>query len=1020
MCKKLLISILFIFSLAFAFAQTAISGIINTYTKVNTIDTCQNNLNVASIAGFKKGENVLLIQMKGAIINEGQSSVYGNVVNMKSAGLYEVNTVDSIFSNIVFLKNKFINYYQSTASLQLITIPTFQNAVVSDTLRAKAWDGQTGGVLIFEVKNELGLLSYIEANGKGFRGGKANPKDDPSNSCQWFLSIADYFLPSNNWRGAEKGEGIALVTAGKEAGRGAQLNGGGGGNDHNAGGGGGSNIAKGGQGGTMTNNSTFGCTGPNPGLGGKAIALINNRLYLGGGGGSGHGNNGAATNGGAGGGLIFIKAKKIIGAGTRIFANGENAKNTVGDGAGAGGAGGTVLLDITEVTGNLFVQATGGKGGRILDNGDSRCFGPGGGGGGGRVIISSNLPTVAYDLKGGANGIVEGSICGNSANAAQKGDDGGLELNQFLAYSTQPFEQVSIVKQDFSDTLCLGKIGTLEVKTKGVGLQYQWQQNTGSGFQNISNGLIFKDTDKNVLSILNPSAALASTEFQCVITSICGTKITSKPIKVFLREAPKAGFIFTKNGSLVNFMNTSQMGVTYSWAFADGTFSNEKNPSHLYTQDGTFAVELTVQGECGIAFITQTITIVTPPKAAFSADTLIGCAPFKVKFKNQSSQNTLTYKWTFMGADIATSTLKEPTVTYLKSGVYGVTLEVANSQFTAFENKGGYIIVSEKPSVDFAVKSQNGTAMTFDNKAINGNSFVWEFGDTKTSTDKDPTHLYAADGEYLVKLTATNNCGTSSFSQYIKVVSLPKAAFSTSVKSGCAPLSVQFTDESKQALTKRKWTFKGAKQDTSSQKNPTIIYDKAGIYPVKLWVANSSGKDSVLSQDFIQVFDKPSVDFSLSATKLSLKSDNKTTDATTYAWSISNTVFSSKDKNITFIAPKSGTYTVKLAATNQCGTVTLNKDITVSNELECNEIEATLSPNPADNYVFLKFNAIRKTKMPYLLCTIDGRIIEQGEYATDFIEKEIDVSNLANGIYILHFQCDTKVFNKKLFITKNN
>lgn len=41
------------------------------------------------------------------------------------------------------------------------------------------------------------------------------------------------------------------------------------------------------------------------------------------------------------------------------------------------------------------------------------------------------------------------------------------------------------------------------------------------------------------------------------------------------------------------------------------------------------------------------------------------------------------------------------------------------------------------------------------------NSWAWDFGDGGTSTDKNPTHVYAAVGKYTVKLTATNEIGSN-------------------------------------------------------------------------------------------------------------------------------------------------------------------------------------------------------------------------------------------------------------------
>ena len=38
-------------------------------------------------------------------------------------------------------------------------------------------------------------------------------------------------------------------------------------------------------------------------------------------------------------------------------------------------------------------------------------------------------------------------------------------------------------------------------------------------------------------------------------------------------------------------------------------------------------------------------------------------------------------------------------------------------------------------------------------------TYLWDFGDSETSTDKDPVHTYASKGEYTVKLTVTDQNG---------------------------------------------------------------------------------------------------------------------------------------------------------------------------------------------------------------------------------------------------------------------
>ncbi len=63
----------------------------------------------------------------------------------------------------------------------------------------------------------------------------------------------------------------------------------------------------------------------------------------------------------------------------------------------------------------------------------------------------------------------------------------------------------------------------------------------------------------------------------------------------------------------------------------------------------------------------------------------------------------------------------------------------------------------------------SGLTATFTNTSLRGESFEWNFGDSNSSTDENPTHTYAADGTYTVSLTVTNDDGTDMTSSSITV-----------------------------------------------------------------------------------------------------------------------------------------------------------------------------------------------------------------------------------------------------------
>ncbi len=422
-------------------AQTGIlDGIINEYTVITAVEQCDGVIQVENPTNFNVGDKVLIIQMQGTTMNETNTAVFGTLDeadDINGTGLYETNEIIAKSSTTITLRFALLNNYDPEGGLQLVSIPVYENAAVgvNATVTAKAWDGETGGIIALEVTGELIVDGTIDASGSGFRGGKANNIQIDSCASVAFLGpISSYYSGLDNWRGAEKGEGIARYVEGKEAGRGAQINGGGGANTHQAGGGGGAHHTLGGSGGELE--SLGACKGGFPGIGGFNLLDVSERIFLGGGGGGGHGLS-DATNGGNGGGIIMITANRIGGDGT-ITARGADAAMASQEGAGGGGAGGTILLDLANTlpNGGLELNVRGGAGGNTDSADDPRCFGPGGGGSGGRIYttLGTNLSATRG---GGEVGRVQNSIsaCNGTSNFATAGGPGVVKIFQGLRQS---------------------------------------------------------------------------------------------------------------------------------------------------------------------------------------------------------------------------------------------------------------------------------------------------------------------------------------------------------------------------------------------------------------------------------------------------------------------------------------------------------------------------------------------------------------------------------------------------------
>lgn len=137
--------------------------------------------------------------------------------------------------------------------------------------------------------------------------------------------------------------------------------------------------------------------------------------------------------------------------------------------------------------------------------------------------------------------------------------------------------------------------------------------------------------------------------------------------------------------------NTSSddKGITeYSWDFKDGSNASTANPSHSFTNAGTYVVELTVSDQEGLTHknaitirVTEPVAENEAPVARVSANTTSGEASLTVQFTgNQSSDDKAitSYFWTFK--DGATSTTANPTHTFTQAGNFSVDLTVTDAE----------------------------------------------------------------------------------------------------------------------------------------------------------------------------------------------------------------------------------------------------------------------------------------------------------------------------------------------------
>ncbi|MCP2029676.1 gliding motility-associated-like protein [Flavobacterium sp. HSC-32F16] len=491
--KLFLVSFLFLCSLN-GFSQTNISGIVNSYFSVTGINqpscdpcdkTCINTITVSNGAGLAAGDKALIIQMKGAVVDNNNTINGGKVTAINNTGNYEFFEIKSIVGNVLTPMYPLIKSYTLTDMVQVVKVPKYTGTVnINNILTAKDWTttDKTGGVLAIEA-DRLVFNANINVAGKGYQGIQMTI-NGPDNNCN-FVPNTQYVLSSTATSSFTKGDGIVIDDPAHNRGRAPRANGGGSGIAGDSGGGGGSNYGAGGEGGKRWCNVDGDNAG---GLGGVSLStyFAQDRVFLGGAGGSGYVTTNNPSSAADGGGIVIIFANEIVGNGHSIIADGfsPEAVNPSGDpdGGGGGGAGGTVVLKTPLFTGNLSVSARGGDGQDLNTN---TQHGPGGGGGGGALLYSLAALPSNVTLNAG------GGIGGEHLNAARNGSQDGSTGGSVSLYI--PIENPNYMGIDDNDGLDIqcdldddndGILDTVEIPT---GLADPFGYQTGSKKPNFIN-----------------------------------------------------------------------------------------------------------------------------------------------------------------------------------------------------------------------------------------------------------------------------------------------------------------------------------------------------------------------------------------------------------------------------------------------------------------------------------------------------------------------------------------------------
>ncbi len=291
-------------------------------------------------------------------------------------------------------------------------------------------------------------------------------------------------------------------------------------------------------------------------------------------------------------------------------------------------------------------------------------------------------------------------------------------------------------------------------------------------------------------------------------------------------------------------------GNTYLWDFGNGSTSTLFDPKMIvYNSTGTYKITLKVIDNKGCESTISQSVVVGPPVITLEGQDSF-CIQTMGAFKNTTVADSFLWKFS-SGANISTSKLKEPKFIYQSSGIKTITLTAYNG---SCKTDTTFNIFIDQVDADFTITGPDclqNTNIILDAKQKGSYTYLWNdsikgkdvLNYIYHSPQRDSLYRHRNDTIFQ-SLSITSSIGCYSFKDKYFIHRRPNAILIPSVKEGCAPLKVQFTDASQSMDKIIKWKLfygDGQIEDKSSDQLGSHVYNKPGEYYVKFIIENIKG-----------------------------------------------------------------------------------------------------------------------------------------------------------------------------------